>query len=165
MYLQKAVIALLSSALLVAAAPAESSVRKDPTLRLIKLSDSDAGTWVREDEKVEKYVSKDINFIDITDIKVSSDIDEVRDVNTNACFLQDKEVLRLLSTPENDVSVAAITYPTTLTHQTEANALIAKVSTTNPQSWLKTLTEYVSKHIHVCRSYFTLLFRFVSCSS
>lgn len=37
----------------------------------------------------------------------------------------------------------AATYPTTLTHITEANSLISRVSNTGPQSWLKTLTEYV----------------------
>lgn len=56
-----------------------------------------------------------------------------------------------LSTASDDVQVSklaerqAITYPTTLTHVTEANSLITRVSNTGPQSWLKTLTEYVDR--------------------
>lgn len=56
---------------LVAAAPAADNVQVDPSLRLIKTSEDDAGTWVTEDEKFEKYTSKGIGFIDITDITVS----------------------------------------------------------------------------------------------
>jgi leucyl aminopeptidase len=40
-------------------------------LRLIKTSATDPGTWVTEEQKITDYVSKDIHFIDITDIKVS----------------------------------------------------------------------------------------------
>jgi leucyl aminopeptidase len=39
-----------------------------------------------------------------------------------------------------------VTYPTTLTHQTEANALIAKLSTTQPKAVLKTLTDYYNRY-------------------
>lgn len=56
---------------LVAAAPAtEAPVADKADLRLIKTSEEDAGTWVTEDEKFEKYTSKGIGFIDITDITV-----------------------------------------------------------------------------------------------
>ncbi|KAK2026280.1 peptidase family M28 [Colletotrichum zoysiae] len=46
------------------------------------------------------------------------------------------------SHPPSLVSRQTITYPTTLTHVTEANSLISRVSNTNPQSWLKTLTDF-----------------------
>lgn len=48
-----------------------SSVTADATLRLIKTSEEDTGTWVSEDEKIENYVAKGVNFIDITDMNVS----------------------------------------------------------------------------------------------
>lgn len=49
---------------------AETSVTADAALRLIKVSESDPGTWVREDEKIENYVAKGVNFVDITDMSV-----------------------------------------------------------------------------------------------
>lgn len=39
-----------------------------------------------------------------------------------------------------------MTYPATLTHQTEANALIAQLSTTGPKSWLTTLTNFYNRY-------------------
>ncbi|KAJ0350114.1 hypothetical protein COL26b_012354 [Colletotrichum chrysophilum] len=117
----------------VAAAPAtEAPVADKADLRLIKTSEEDAGTWVTEDEKFEKYTSKGIGFIDITDIT-------------------DEEVLAALSTAD-DVQISklsarqAVTYPTTLTHITEANSLISRVSNSGPQSWLKTLTDFNNRH-------------------
>ncbi|WQF82498.1 Putative peptidase M28 [Colletotrichum destructivum] len=116
---------------LAAAAPATGDIQLNPGLRLVKTSEDDAGSWVTEDEKFEKYTSKGIGFIDITDIS-------------------DEEVLNALSTaPENStalVSRQAITYPTTLTHVAEANSLISRVSNTNPQSWLQTLTNFNNRH-------------------
>lgn len=47
-----------------------ASVSPDSTLRLLKTSETDPGTWVREDEKIEKYVARHIDFIDVTDIAV-----------------------------------------------------------------------------------------------
>jgi leucyl aminopeptidase len=63
--------ALVATNLLVSAAPAAESLTKDVKLRLIKTSESEA-TWVTEEEKITKYVAKNINFIDVTDIKVSA---------------------------------------------------------------------------------------------
>ncbi|KAF6800313.1 leucine aminopeptidase [Colletotrichum sojae] len=128
------IIALAAASFgLVAAAPAADNVQVDPALRLVKTSEDDAGTWVTEDEKFEKYTSKGIGFIDITDIT-------------------DDEVLTALSTASDDVQVSklaerqAVTYPTTLTHVAEANSLITRVSNTGPQSWLKTLTDFNNRH-------------------
>ncbi|TDZ47642.1 Leucine aminopeptidase 1 [Colletotrichum trifolii] len=117
---------------LVAAAPATDEMHLNPGLRLVKTSEDDAGTWVAEDEKFDKYTSKSIGFIDITNIS-------------------DEEVLAALSTAPN-VQISklaarqAITYPTTLTHVAEANSLITRVSNTGPQSWLKSLTDFHNRH-------------------
>lgn len=55
-------------------------------------------------------------------------------------------MLAALSAPDSQgdasrVSIQAVTYPTRVSHQAQASPLIAQVSNTNPQSWLKTLTE------------------------
>lgn len=39
-------------------------------LRLIKTSDEDPGTWMTEEEKFEKFMSKRLGFVDITDTMV-----------------------------------------------------------------------------------------------
>ncbi|KAF2714273.1 peptidase family M28 [Pleomassaria siparia CBS 279.74] len=121
---------LVASASLVAAVPAaDSTVYVDSSLRLIKTSELDPGTWVTEEEKIVEYVAKNINFIDITDI-------------TNAT------TLARLSTPPSKLvaRAAAVTYPSTLTHQTEANTLIAQLTQTGPKSWLTTLTNYYNRY-------------------
>lgn len=61
-----------SSSLLVSALPSADSSKVNAGLRLIKTSEADPGVWVTEDEKIEKYTAKNINFIDITDITVHS---------------------------------------------------------------------------------------------
>jgi len=63
-----ALLAFVAAASLVSAIP-PVSVR--PLMRLIKTSETDAGTWVTEEEKITNYVSKGIGFVDITDITVS----------------------------------------------------------------------------------------------
>lgn len=70
MHLKLSLGALVAtSSLLVSAAPAAENVAKDANLRLIKTSEGEA-TWVSEEDKITQYVAKNINFIDITDIKV-----------------------------------------------------------------------------------------------
>ena len=57
---------------MVSAAPSsDSPLRRDPELRLIKTSEADPGVWVTEEEKMTNYISKKVNFVDITDIQVS----------------------------------------------------------------------------------------------
>ncbi|KAK3370646.1 hypothetical protein B0H63DRAFT_402722 [Podospora didyma] len=119
-------VSLISTAWLAAAVPAAG---KSSGLRLIKTSPSDPGKWVSDEDKISKYVAKNIGFVDITDIT-------------------DPEVLKILSTPDSDKSIAAraITYPTSVSHTAVANPLIAQVSTTNPQSWLTTLTNFYNRY-------------------
>ncbi len=67
-------VLVASSSLLVSALPSTDSSNVNTDLRLIKTSEIDPGTWVTEEEKVEKYVAKNINFVDVTDITVPSPI-------------------------------------------------------------------------------------------
>ena len=124
MRLSTSLTTLVATASFALAVPATNSANiANRALRLIKTSASDEGVWVTEEEKISKYTAKKIDFVDITDIK-------------------DTEVLQRLSASTSDnFRVAAITYPTTLTHQTEANGLIAKTNTNGPKSWLTTLTK------------------------
>lgn len=101
-----------------------------PGLRLIKTSPTDPGTWVTEDQKDTDFTAKGIRFIDITDIT-------------------DASTLRVLSTDSSSqriAAAAAVTYPTTITHQSAATPLISQVTTTSPQSWLRTLTTFQTRH-------------------
>ncbi|KAF6795052.1 leucine aminopeptidase [Colletotrichum sojae] len=130
MHLNAAALAVLAaSSRLVLASPATDNLQIDPALRLIKTSETDPGTWVTDEEKITNYVNKHIGFIDITDIS-------------------DPEVLAVLSTPpEAEIAARqAVTYPTSLSHVSEANSLIASVSNTGPQSWLRTLTDYYNRY-------------------
>jgi hypothetical protein len=140
--MRPAILLSLGAASLVAAippankmAPTDKGFRIDPDLRLIKTSELDPGVWVTEEEKIVNYVSKKIGFIDITDI-------------TNATTLE------RLSTPQSELqsrAVAAVAYPSTLTHQTQANGFIASLSQTKPKAWLTTLTKYVTLLINLLR--------------
>ncbi|KAL8720217.1 MAG: hypothetical protein Q9225_002879 [Loekoesia sp. 1 TL-2023] len=103
--------------------PAEGQDITKSNLRLIKISEAHPGVWVTEEEKISEYRAKNVNFIDITDIK-------------------DPETLERLCRFDADTArVAAVVYPTTVSHQTEANGLISKATTAGPQSWLKTLSD------------------------
>jgi leucyl aminopeptidase len=60
--------------LLVAACPLALSAPLTSSgsgLRLIKTSEVDIGQWVTEQDKFDRFTSKNLGFIDITDIKVS----------------------------------------------------------------------------------------------
>ncbi|KAK4223735.1 putative aminopeptidase [Podospora fimiseda] len=126
-----AFFALLATSLWsVSAAPSAADLEKRKAgLRLIKTAPKDAGRWVTEEEKITIYHSKDIGFVDITDIK-------------------DSDVLRILSTPdgEDTFSAQAVTYPTAVSRQSQVNALLPLVSTTQPQSWLTSLTNFYNRH-------------------
>ncbi|CAG8983260.1 hypothetical protein HYALB_00002696 [Hymenoscyphus albidus] len=125
-------VLVASSSLVVAVPPTDRPTQINPDLRLIKTSEADPGTWVTEDQKIEEYVAKNIGFIDITDITV----------------YQNATTLAKLSTVE-DVSLVqavAVSYPSSLTHQTQANTLINSLNTTGPKSWLKTLSDFYNRY-------------------
>ncbi|KAL9025526.1 MAG: hypothetical protein Q9196_005667 [Gyalolechia fulgens] len=129
MRFQTSLAALLSVASLATAIPAaEPQESSKAGLRLIKTSEADPGVWVSEEDKISQYRAKHINFIDITDIK-------------------DPETLDRLSRFDADTArVAAPVYPTTVTHQTEANGLISRATTSGPQTWLKTLSDFYNRY-------------------
>jgi leucyl aminopeptidase len=67
-------ITKIAISFLVAACPFAVSAPlagSDSGLRLIKTSEADAGQWVTEQDKFDRFISKNRGFIDITDIKVS----------------------------------------------------------------------------------------------
>ncbi|PVH78862.1 peptidase family M28 [Cadophora sp. DSE1049] len=102
-----------SSSLLVSALPSTDSSKINAGLRLIKTSEADPGIWVTEDEKIEKYTAKNINFIDITDITDTYVLNSLSGVSENTI-----------------VERQAVTYPTTLTHVTEGNSFISRINIT-----------------------------------
>ena len=59
-------------------------------------------------------------------------------------------MLAALSTPDSEEPLVdrrqSVTYPTSVSRQTEVNSLLTRVSNTNPQSWMTTLTKYVSPY-------------------
>lgn len=59
---------LVAACPLVLSAPLAGSGSR---LRLIKTSEVDIGQWVTEQNKFDRFTSKNLGFIDITDIKVS----------------------------------------------------------------------------------------------
>lgn len=67
-----ALSALLLNATTVLGAVASKNlpIQRAEGLRLIKTSDDDAGTWMTEEEKFEKLISKHIGFMDITETSV-----------------------------------------------------------------------------------------------
>jgi leucyl aminopeptidase len=131
MLFNAALLALATSAQLVASAPVANGdviVPVDKGLRLIKTSPEDPGQWVTDGQKDEMAASGQ-HFIDITDIT-------------------DESVLSILSTPDGAEArlAAAVTYPTSLSHQSVANPLVNAATTSGPQSWLQTLTNYNNRH-------------------
>ncbi|KFA71418.1 hypothetical protein S40288_04281 [Stachybotrys chartarum IBT 40288] len=131
MLFNAALVALLASFQIAAAVPVtedDATVQVNKALRLIKTSEEDPGQWVTDEQKDELVMQK-INFIDITDI-------------------QDEGVLSILSTPDDQPTITErqVRYPTTLTRQSVANPLISQASTSGPQSWLTTLTNYNNRH-------------------
>ncbi|KAJ4287065.1 hypothetical protein N0V88_007759 [Collariella sp. IMI 366227] len=123
---------LFISVWLIAGAPPADASRTANTagLRLIKVSPEDSGRWVSEEDKIRKYKAKGIGFVDITDIT-------------------DDKVLAAFSAPdsqENTFSAQAVTYPTSISRQTQVNSLLSQVSTTNAKTWLKTLTDFYNRY-------------------
>ncbi|KAJ6788392.1 hypothetical protein PWT90_04652 [Aphanocladium album] len=110
------------------AANAAPPVAGYPEMRLVKTSAQDPGQWVTEQEKFDRFTSKNIGFIDITDIK-------------------DKDVLAALSTADEQIAVKrAVAYPEGAQHQDQANGFISKANTNGPKSWLKTFSDFNTRH-------------------
>lgn len=131
MHLQATLTVLTATCHLATAGPAGAEIKVDKSLRLIKTSPEDAGTWMTQDQIDELAIASSRTlFIDITDI-------------------EDEGVLSVLSTPEESPSSIAtrqVRYPTSLSHTDEADRLIAGVSNVNPQAWLTALTNFNNRH-------------------
>ncbi|KAL8786277.1 MAG: hypothetical protein Q9213_002872 [Squamulea squamosa] len=130
MHLQTCLGAFAATLSIVTASPADDAsfqAKVKQGLRLIKTSEADPGSWVTDEEKITNYTGKCAHFVDITDIK-------------------DPDVLKTYNGQEPvNARVAAITYPA-VSHQAEANGLIAQLNTSGPQSWLKTLSDFYNRY-------------------
>ncbi|KAL8380728.1 hypothetical protein RB595_005149 [Gaeumannomyces hyphopodioides] len=133
MHLHLSVVGLLAA--LAAAAPVDKPTPRPAlvageSLRLIKTA-PETSVWVTEKQLEEDYMEKNIKFIDVTDVTESE--------------------LEILSLPADaDVSKLTArqtqTYPTSLSHQTEANRLIGTASVAGPQSNLRSITGFTNRH-------------------
>ncbi|KAH6640001.1 peptidase family M28 [Truncatella angustata] len=119
-------VALNVSTVLGAVPSASFPSKRAEGLRLVKASDEDPGTWMTEEEKYEKFTSKRLGFVDITD---TMELESIR-------------IDRLA----NDFQVQAVTYPSAPSHQTEAKALIANVQQTTLTSWLNSLAGFYNRY-------------------
>ncbi|KAH7133835.1 hypothetical protein EDB81DRAFT_695529 [Dactylonectria macrodidyma] len=98
---------------------------RDNGLRLVKTSEEDPGTWMTEEEKFEKLISKKIGFVDITD---TPDLENIR------------------SSRLADDTVTVQAFPSAPSHQTEAKALIAKASQSNLETWANALAAIYNRY-------------------
>ena len=75
MHVNAAALGLLAAAAscpLVLAVPSEPPPAASSSLRLVKTSPKDPGQWVEANELWDRFISKDIGFVDITGIKVGT---------------------------------------------------------------------------------------------
>ncbi|KAH8157071.1 hypothetical protein CIB48_g11175 [Xylaria polymorpha] len=97
---------------------------KSAELRLVKTSEEDEGTWMTEEEKFEKLISKRIGFMDITDTME----------------------LEVMGAARKAQQKAAAAFPSGPSHQTQANALIKNVKQSNLQTWTNTLADFYNRY-------------------
>ncbi|TLD30373.1 hypothetical protein PspLS_02661 [Pyricularia sp. CBS 133598] len=129
MQITRSLVLLATSGMLASAAPAvapaaESTTGASTERHLVKLSPADPGTWLTDEEKEVLAVHR-VGFHDITGVS--------------------EEELAVLSADPEEVKLEArqaVTYPTTLANQAEAVRLSNQATTTNPQSWLTTLSNH-----------------------
>ncbi|KAI0535924.1 Zn-dependent exopeptidase [Xylaria digitata] len=124
-------LAVLGAVLPVALAAVRSEPRpilgqSTAELRLVKTSEEDPGTWMTEEEKFEKLISKHIGFMDITETMELEAMGAAR----KAARVQQR----------------AAAFPSAPSHQTQANALIANVRQSNLQTWTNTLADFYNRY-------------------
>ncbi|KAF2966034.1 hypothetical protein GQX73_g7556 [Xylaria multiplex] len=124
-------LAVLGAVLPVALAAVHSDPRpilgqSSAELRLVKTSEEDPGTWMTEEEKFEKLISKHIGFMDVTETMELEAMGAAR----KAAKLQQR----------------AAVFPSAPSHQTQANALIANVRQSNLQTWTNTLADFYNRY-------------------
>ncbi|KAI0803683.1 Zn-dependent exopeptidase [Xylaria sp. FL0064] len=93
-------------------------------LRLVKTSEDDAGIWITEEEKFEKFTSKRIGFMDITDTMD----------------------LEAMGAARKAQQKAAAAFPSAPSHQTQANALIKNVKQSNLETWTNALANFYNRY-------------------
>lgn len=114
-----------SAAVLGAVAMYNKAVQQADDLRLIKTSDDDAGTWMTEEEKFEKFISKKIGFVDMTD---TMELEEMR-ISLNSTVSKRQNVI-----------------PSGPSHQTEAISLVANTQQSNLQTWTNAMADFYNRY-------------------
>ncbi|KAI1750420.1 Zn-dependent exopeptidase [Xylaria castorea] len=121
-------LAVLGAVLPLALAAVRSEPRpilsKSAELRLVMTSEDDPGTWMTEEEKFEKLISKRIGFMDITDTME----------------------LEAMGAARKAQQKAAAAFPSGPSHQTQANALVKNVKQSNLQTWTNTLADFYNRY-------------------
>ncbi|KAI1174253.1 Zn-dependent exopeptidase [Nemania sp. FL0916] len=118
-------LAVLVAALPLAFAAVRSAPRPATELRLVKTSEEDPGTWMTEEEKFEKLTSKRIGFMDITD---------TMELETMGAALKAAR------------SQKRAAFPSSPSHQTQANTLIKNVKQSNLQTWTNGLADIYNRY-------------------
>ncbi|KAF4507276.1 hypothetical protein G6O67_005933 [Ophiocordyceps sinensis] len=91
-----------------------------PDVRLVTASESDPGQWVTEKQMFQRFISNKIGFVDITG--------------------REQDVKPVLAPRQ------AVSYPSKAEHRDEAERLVSQVNVSRPQSWLRTLTNFHTRH-------------------
>ncbi|KAI0020371.1 Zn-dependent exopeptidase [Xylariomycetidae sp. FL0641] len=117
---------LLQGSLVLSAIPSEPLISVARDLRLIKTSDEDAGTWMTEEEKFEKLISKHIGFMDITE---TSDLESMVAAKSSAKAQRDTTA-----------------FPSSASHQTEANKLIKNLEQDNLETWVNAMADFYNRY-------------------
>ncbi|EHA52353.1 hypothetical protein MCOR27_004503 [Pyricularia oryzae] len=130
MQITRSLVLLATSGMLASAAPTAKTPADDASTErhLVKVAPADPGTWLTDEEKDVLAVNR-VGFHDITGVS--------------------EEELAVLSADPDEVKLEArqaVTYPTTLANQAEAVRLSNQATTTNPQSWLTTLSNFQTRH-------------------
>lgn len=99
---------------------------KPAELRLVKTSEEDQGTWMTEEEKFEKLISKNIGFMDITET-----------IGLEAMGAARREA---------KAQQKAAAFPSAPSHQSQANPLIQNVKQSNLQTWTNTLANFYNRY-------------------
>ncbi|KAF4506109.1 hypothetical protein G6O67_006227 [Ophiocordyceps sinensis] len=116
------VAALVGVSRHLARAVPDNATQADPTLRLIKTSESDPGQWIAKDQLFQLFTSKRIGFMDMTNL------DQDEDKNSTLVARQ------------------GVSYPDRILHEEEANTFFRHLENRQPRKWLRTLTNFHTRH-------------------
>ncbi|KAI5815026.1 hypothetical protein BZA77DRAFT_317363 [Pyronema omphalodes] len=111
--------------------PSPSGPTKE--LRLCKTSPTDPGIWITEEEKFTRFISKNINFVDITE---TPNLEALAAEKVNSQL----QNLRLSSATIEPV------FPSGPKHQSQAAPLISALSQKNLQTWTNGLSNFYTRY-------------------